>query len=90
MSGNEWWSSKVGAKLIPDLVIFSMFSSDIPLDFCKSIRVVPLKYLMRFLDGINTKLFWNIPKEQYFAQLRILNLFIKLFVNPLVDPFSLI
>ena len=46
---------KVGAKFLPDLVIFSMFSSDIPLDFQESIRVVPLKYLMHFFAGINTK-----------------------------------
>ena len=40
---------------ITNLVIFSIFSSDIPLDFHESIRVVPLKYLMYFLAGINTK-----------------------------------
>ena len=33
---------KVSAKLLSDLVIFSMFSCDIPLDFHQSIRVVPL------------------------------------------------
>ena len=46
---------------------------------------MPLKYLMYFLAGINTKWFWNIPKEKYFAPLRIINLFIKHFVNPFVD-----
>ena len=48
--------TKFGAKLLSDLVIFSIFSSDIPLDFHKSIRVVPLKYLEGniFLAGINT------------------------------------
>ena len=30
-------STKVGAKLLPDLVIFSIFSTDIPLDFYESI-----------------------------------------------------
>ena len=35
MSGNEWWSTKVGAKLLFDSVIFSILSSDIPLDFHK-------------------------------------------------------
>ena len=35
--------------------------------------------------GINTKQFWNIPEEKYFAPLRILNLSIKSFVNPSVD-----
>ena len=34
--------------------IFSIFS-DIPLDFHESIRTVPLKYVIYFLDGINTK-----------------------------------
>ena len=46
---------KVGAKLLSDLVIFSVFSSDIPLDFHESIRVLPIKYLIYFLAGINTK-----------------------------------
>ena len=40
MSGNTWWSTKVGAKLLSDLVIVSVFSSDIPLDFHELIRVV--------------------------------------------------
>ena len=65
MSGNTWW--KVGAKLLSDLVIFSVFPSKVLLDFHKSIQVVPLKYLMYFLAGINTKQFWNIPEEQFFA-----------------------
>ena len=55
MSGNKWWPIKVGAKLLSDLVIFSLFSSDIPWDFHDSVGVVPLKYLMFFLVGINTK-----------------------------------
>ena len=38
-----------------DLVIFSIFSSDIPLDFHESMRLVPPKYLMYFLAGINAK-----------------------------------
>ena len=54
-SGSTWWSAKVGAKLLPNLVIFSIFSADIPLHFYESIRVVPLKYLMNFLAGINAK-----------------------------------
>ena len=54
MSGNTWWSVEVGAKRLPDLVIFSKFSSEIPLDFEELIRLV-LKYLMYFLAGINTK-----------------------------------
>ena len=57
MSGNKWWPIKVGAKLLSDLVIFSLFSSDIPWDFHDSVGVVPLKYLMFFLVGINTKQF---------------------------------
>ena len=46
---------KVGVKLLSDLVTFSIFSSDIPLDFHESMRIVPLKYLMHFLAGVNTK-----------------------------------
>ena len=37
MSGNKLWSTKVGAKLLLDLVILSIFSSDTPLDFHDSI-----------------------------------------------------
>ena len=55
MSNNKCWSTKVGAKLLSDLVIFSTFSFHIPLDFQESIWVVPLKYLIYFLAGINTK-----------------------------------
>ena len=73
MSGNEWWSTKVGAKLMSDLAIFSSFSSNIPLDFHDSTRVMLVKYLMYFLAGINMKQFWNISKEKYFAPLIILN-----------------
>ena len=45
----------------------------------------PLKYLMCFLVGINTKSFLNILEEKHFAPLRIPNLFIKSFFNPFVD-----
>ena len=72
---------KKGAKSLSDLVIFSIFCSDFPLDFHESIQVLPLKYLMYSFAGINTKQFWNIPEEKLFAPLRILNLSIKSFVN---------
>ena len=85
MSGNKWWYTKVGAKLLSDLVIVSILSSDIPLDFHNSIRVVPLKYVMYILAGRNTKRYWNIPKEKYFAPWRILSLFVKYFLNGFVD-----
>ena len=55
MSGNAWWSTKVSEKLLSDLVIFSIFSSENPLDFHESIQVNSLKYLTFFLAGINTK-----------------------------------
>ena len=55
MSCNKWWSTKVGAKLLSDLVILSILSSELPLDFHESNREVPLKYLIYFLAGINTK-----------------------------------
>ena len=55
MSGNTWWLTKVGAKLLSGLVIFSICSSYTPLDFHKSIWVLALKCLMYFLAGINTK-----------------------------------
>ena len=40
MSGNKQRSTKVSTKLLSDLVIFSIFSSDIPLDFHESVGVV--------------------------------------------------
>ena len=51
MSGNTRCSAKIGANLLFDLVIFSILSSDILLDFHDSIRVVPMKYLMYLLAG---------------------------------------
>ena len=54
MSCEKWLSTKVGAILLSDLVIFSIISSNIPLDFYNLIRVVPVKYLMYFLAGTNT------------------------------------
>ena len=51
MSGNEWWFTKAGAKLLSNLAIFLIFSA---LDFHDSVRVVPVKDLMYFLAGINT------------------------------------
>ena len=54
MSGNKWLSTKVEEKLLSDVVIFSIFSSEIRLDFYQSISVVPLKYLRNFLAGTNT------------------------------------
>ena len=65
-----------------DLVVFSIFFSDILLDFQESIWLVLPEYLMYFLAGIDAKQFWNISEEKYFASLRILNIFIKGFFNP--------
>ena len=48
MSGYKWWLTKVGAKLLSDLVISSILSPDIPIDFHNLIGEVPLKYLMDF------------------------------------------
>ena len=64
---------------------FSIFSSGIPLDFHKWIQVVLPNYLMYSLAGINTKELCNFPEKKDFAPLRVLNLFIKSFVNPFVD-----
>ena len=43
MSGNKGWYTKFDAKMLSDLVIFSIFSSSIPSNFHYSIQVVPLK-----------------------------------------------
>ena len=43
------------------------------------------KILIYFLAGINTKEFWNILKEKYFAPLRIMSWFINYFANPFFD-----
>ena len=40
---------------------------------------------MSFLGGLNSKYFWNILEEKYFAPLKILNLLIESFVNPFVN-----
>ena len=54
MSGNTWWSTTVGAKLLLDLVMFSILSSDIPPDFHYSTPVVVVKYLIYFIAALNT------------------------------------
>ena len=63
-----------------------MFSSDIPLGFQESIQVVPLIslmyfYLVKILISFETFLNFCF----IFAPLRILNLFIKSFVNSFVN-----
>ena len=40
---------------------------------------------MYSLVGIKPKQFRNIPKQKYFASLKILSLFVKSFLKPLVD-----
>ena len=56
MSGNTWWLTKVGEKLLYDLAIFLIFSFNIPLDFHELIQLeLQLKYLMHFVACINTK-----------------------------------
>ena len=75
MSGNTRWSTEVGAKLLSDLVIFSIFSSEIPLDFHESIRVVSQKKLIYFLAGINTKWFWNFLKKKSFAIKNLMSIY---------------
>ena len=55
MSGSKWWATKIGTKLLSDLIIFSILFSAIPLDLHKSIRVFPLKCLMFFLVDVNNK-----------------------------------
>ena len=55
MFGNEWWSIKVGAKLLSDLVIFSILSFEILLDFYEYILLVAWIYSLYFTTGINTK-----------------------------------
>ena len=85
MSGNTWWSIKFGAKMAAWFsYIFNIFFWH-SIRFPRVIRAVLLKYLMYFLAGINTKQFWKVIEEKYFAPLRILNLFIKSFVNHFVD-----
>ena len=55
MSSNKWWLTKFGAKLLSDLILFLVLSSDIPLGLYKLMRAVPLKYLMDLLASINAK-----------------------------------
>ena len=59
---------------------------DLLLLFTDSVmKVVSWKYLIHFVAGINTKQFWDIPEEKYFAPLSTPNLFIKSLVNPFID-----
>ena len=46
MSGIKWWS-KFGTKLLSRLVMFSILSSDIPLDFNNPAQVVLEKYFFK-------------------------------------------
>ena len=50
ISGSKWWLTKVGEKFLSNLVISSIFSSKISLDFYELVRVVPLKYLYVFFS----------------------------------------
>ena len=71
--------------MLSDLNVLSILSPEIPLDLHDSVQVVPLKYLIYLLAGINAKQNSNIPKEKYFTVLRMLNLFVESFVNLFVD-----
>ena len=77
MSGNKWWSIKVVVKFLSDLVIFAIYIYIYIFDIRLS-RFNPSsasKILVKhFLAGVNTKYFWNIPKEKPFFPVRILNL----------------
>ena len=54
MSGNDDDQQKL-RQVFCYLIIFSLLSSDIPLDFYELIWVVPLKYLMSFIASIYAK-----------------------------------
>ena len=82
MSGNRWWSTKVCPKVLFDLVMFSIFSSNIPLDFHESIRVEPLKYLMYFLAGVNTKQSWNITEKKILCSIMNTKFIYQIFCEP--------
>ena len=47
--------NKSCCKIAVSFIYISILSSDIPLDFYDSIQAVPVKYLMYFVAGINTK-----------------------------------
>ena len=49
---------------------FSIFSSDIPLDFHKWIQVVLPNYLMYPLAGTNTKELCNFPEKKRFCSIK--------------------
>ena len=62
MFGRKWWSKKVGAKLLSDLVVFSIFYSDMPIDFQESIWAVLL---------FDVTLFGLLSKSVFFTKLAI-------------------
>ena len=73
MSGNKWWSIKVGVKFLSDLVIFAIYIYFFDIRLSRFNPSSASKILVKhFLAGINTKYFWNIPK--HFFPVRILNL----------------
>ena len=75
MSGNKWWSIKVGVKFLSDLVIFAIYIYFFDIRLSRFNPSSASKILVKhFLAGINTKYFWNIPKEKQFFPVRILNL----------------
>ena len=87
MFSDKWLSTKVGAKLLSDFIMFSIFSSEIPLDFQVSIRVVPLKYLMYFFSWHKCLIIYKYPEGKDFAPLKILDSCIKSFFNPFFGIF---
>ena len=86
MSGNKWWSTKVDAKLLSDLIIFSIYIS-----FWHSIRFPRIslrcttKIFNAFFSWYKHYIMLKYSWKKHFAPLRILNLFIKSFVNSFVD-----
>ena len=76
---------KVGTKLLSDVVIVSIFSSESLINFHDKTLDVLVKNLKYILFEKYIKWFFNFPEQKYLATLIILYLCIKTFVSLFVD-----
>ena len=75
MTLKECW-----CKLLSKLLLYFQY-------FWHSIRFMQFnpRRATKIFKVFLARYFWNIPEEKYFVPLRILNLFVKSFLNPFVD-----
>ena len=74
---------KSGLKLLSDLVIFSIFSSAIPMNFYKSIRVVPIFNV--FFSCYKYYIILKYSWIKIFSSIKNTKFIYQIFVYPFVD-----